>query len=77
MAMSINTNMGSLRAQQAATNVSNDMQQSRSGDSCVCLSSKHYRLNRNYDHVIDGDHKIRFTSIGIQVVHLNSEDENS
>jgi len=27
MAMSINTNMGSLRAQQAATNVSNDMQQ--------------------------------------------------
>ena len=27
MAMSINTNMGSLRAQQAAANVSNDMQQ--------------------------------------------------
>ena len=27
MAMSINTNMGSLRAQQAASNVSNDMQQ--------------------------------------------------
>ena len=27
--------------------------------------------SRNYDHVIDGDHKSRFASIGIQVVHLN------
>ena len=44
MAMSINTNMGSLRAQQAAANVSNDMQQAMNRLSLVNGSILHLMM---------------------------------